>query len=970
MRDIPLSERFPDLDPGKRPGALGSVNGFGTTLMGSRDADPETGTYVITHVVTALFVPLFALAAYRVAQAQHGGWFCLGRVPLSRFARTCNVLVLLAAVAGAGAIWWAVHVRSDGYIAGKKLDDADAAAAAGEAGRAAKLYREVMDTPTAHAEPAAQKLAGLIESPTGAPKEAAAVFAVAVELHRANRCPVPDLFEKGKAVAARIAPADGAAALAVLETVAPFAPDPGAELDFRTTLLEKLQAAAPADPDAATRLAAAYEARGLVDKCEKLLAPFEKTLGDRDGAALLGRIHLARGRADKAHALLAPYVAARLPALQSAQESYPAQMQAAHGRVMGELRGGKAAGFDYAAYDRAGKDVQAAMVDDYVTARMQADATFQAAQKALAAQRPVIGAVLDLGVLQLQRGQALADPAARAAELQAAEKTFLSVRAVAGESDAYRLSLGQVYHWLGRPADGKKQFDELIAARGNTPEAMLMVATAVREVGDHGGARQLAERAYAAAANDADRHKAAGSRAAMHAGLDDELEWLAKCDGSAPDIQASLAVARGHKAERDGQPEAAADQFRRALDIYGRMTENPATLNNSALAHFALFGATNDRAELSRGTDKMDRAVALAPSNTVLLSNAASMLLQSAVGDAAGAAVDFRALKSPPGGDVLGYLFRTPAERAAVAAKLAAHPGLVKARSYAEKLVVLAPRRDDSFQLLAMVAEYARDDAAVRAAGDRAAKADLDLGEDTRDYKDFLSGASDAKKLDGVRGAVTRSAATLAPARTAGGATFGVAVGRYVRAKTAAWAVGEPADPDELVKLADEAHALAPSAGTQGALDTALQFRAHLTLAKADPAGYGAAAKRTHRSFGTALVPFVLAADGPHAATVAANPDVKRLATLVLEGFDRNPDDADAFDWARVRAVEPGRAAAVAGKAKANPRRAPRLALAVAISPYHANTALGRYYDLLMNAKPADAAKVIADLAATGVAVP
>ncbi|HEX4613774.1 MAG TPA: hypothetical protein VH092_36675, partial [Urbifossiella sp.] len=207
MSDNPFAARFPDLTPGKRPSALGSVNGFGTSLIGHRDPDAETGTYVVTHVVTALFIPILALAAYRVAPSPYGGWYCIGRVPLSRVARLANLLLVLAVIGTVGGIWRAQHVRSPEYLAGQKLDAADRAAAAGEAGRAAKLYREVMDTPTSHADPARGKLAGLIQAPTGAPGEAAGVYAVAVDLHRENRCPVPDLFAQGKATAARLAPA-------------------------------------------------------------------------------------------------------------------------------------------------------------------------------------------------------------------------------------------------------------------------------------------------------------------------------------------------------------------------------------------------------------------------------------------------------------------------------------------------------------------------------------------------------------------------------------------------------------------------------------------------------------------------------------------------------------------------------------------------------------------------------------------
>ena len=85
MNDF-LQQRFPDMRPIAGPPSMTTVNGIGTSLYGSRDHDAETGTYIKTHVFCILFLPIFALKAYRVADAQPG-WFFLGRVPLSAVAR-------------------------------------------------------------------------------------------------------------------------------------------------------------------------------------------------------------------------------------------------------------------------------------------------------------------------------------------------------------------------------------------------------------------------------------------------------------------------------------------------------------------------------------------------------------------------------------------------------------------------------------------------------------------------------------------------------------------------------------------------------------------------------------------------------------------------------------------------------------------------------------------------------------------
>lgn len=963
-----LKDRFPDLRPGERPGPLSGENGIGTALVGRRDFDPETGTYVKTHVFRVLFVPLWAIGAYRVADAPGGGWYCLGRVPLSAAARLGNLLLVLAVVGAGTGFWWNAHTKSPEYVAGQKLKRADEAAAAGHGGEAAQLAREVLDSQTSKTEDGRVRLAGYIEQPPGPPAEAAAVYRVAVDLHRESRCPVPDVFASGKALAEKYAPEEPGAALALLEVIAAFAPDPQAELNLRRDLLERLFAKSPDSPEVASRLAAVYEEKGERERCEKLLAPFEGRLGTLDGAAILGRILSGRGQLDKARALLAPFVEARLPALRAAEAEFKAAYQAAEGRAVELLKGGKAPGFDYSKYDRATKAQQQTMVSSYIDDQLKDDPGTRAARQKMMAERAVVGATIDLGLVQLQRGQAVSDPAKRKAELEAAERTFLSVRGFAGESAEYKLSLGQVYYWLGKPAEGKQLFDAVLAS-AKTTQNLLLVARALREVGDSTGARRRAEEAYAAESDPGLKFVAARSRSVLFTDVDDQILWLTRSDPESRDVQAALAAARGQRAEQDGNDAAAADHFRQALGIYAQIPEGAASLNNAALAHFALFRVTLDRDEFARGADKLDRAVALDPSSVISLLNASSMVAESAARDTVGKAVDFAALKGPSPWEVLPYLYRTPAERAATAKRLAAHPGYVKAKAYADKLLVLSPRRDDTYQILSLLFEHAEDVDGLKGLAARAAKADLDVGDDEQRYKDFLSGKDDAKKVEETKAHVARTAEALAAARRAGGATFAVAVGRYVRAKTGAWAQGQDAGADELVKLAEEAHALTPSAGSEATLQSALTFRAHLALIAADTKYAGMAAK-SRRSFGTSLVVYAITVDGPHRAKVVASADVRRLAGLAEEGFRRDPGRAHASEWVLLSACGSPAAKPVGAAAKANPRGAARRELARATAPYSAATALDEYWHLLLADKLADAGKVMKALGAKGVPVP
>ena len=72
-------------------------------------------------------------------------------------------------------------------------------------------------------------------------------------------------------------------------------------------------------------------------------------------------------------------------------------------------------------------------------------------------------------MVMLQRAQGQTDAAARKTQLESAEKVFLAIGGIAGRSDAYQLSLGQVDYWLGKQAEGCKLFDDYLAKKGASP---------------------------------------------------------------------------------------------------------------------------------------------------------------------------------------------------------------------------------------------------------------------------------------------------------------------------------------------------------------------------------------------------------------------------------------------------------------------------------------------------------------------
>ena len=962
-----IFERFPDMQPISSPPGLFGIYGIGTSIAGKRDVDEETDTYVKTHCLTLLFIPLIAIGAYRVADAQTGGWYFIGKVPLSKFAKLWNVAFLVAILAVAGGVGWYQYTNTPSYLAAAKLADADALAAEGKAGQAAKLYLEVARSPF----PSTAKLRfnGLFTTPPADGAEAADLYRVAMSLHREQNSLIPDLFTRGMAYVNERLATDPKAALGVLEIIAPLATKPDEILSLRIQLLEKLQSADPSDLDVASKLAVVYEAKGKLDLCEKLLVPLEAKIGTRDAAATLGRIYSRKGDYDKAVGLLQPYVDAKLPALRAADQRIKAAYAAVNTRLTADFNNNQVPGFDYNAYRAASKEVQSAMVDAVFSKMVKEDAGIRDAMYDSADTGGVVSATLDLGIARLQRSQKFADPEARKKELEEAEKTLLSIRTFAGQDDDYKLSLGQVYYWLGKSVEGKKEFDELLAVRNRSPEILLTVGMMLREVGVVSEARKMIEEAYNTSPELEKKFRAARSRSVMALDNEDQILWLSKSDPNDMETQASLAYARAVKATFEGRDGEAVAQYQLSISIYERMPVTTSSLNNSALSHLDVARLTADKAEFAKGVDKLERAIALRPTDSILIHNTANTVLDGAIRDVVGTAIDFKVLKRGGSWDVFAYLHNDRAGKQKSIDAIRQHPGFVKSKSYDEKLLILSPKSKGGYANLQSIYNFTRDTAGMKALAEKLERVDLDLVQEMQSYRDAISGKNDVKTQEDFNKGAARVRETLEAARAIKGPTYAIAVNAYILVKMGAYAHGQTVDTDELVKLADEAYALAPSEGAAGTQYLALGLRAHIALIKESPE-YAALAKKYHRTLSTYVMNIVLAEGGLLAAKVSANPDVKRYREMIVASANAYPNEMSAGTWAVLKDSHPDLAAKAAERVKSDPLELASHTIARKLTPLSATEAFQAAWRLRIAGKDVEARALLENLNADGIPVP
>lgn len=140
--------------------SLSTINGFGLRFAGRRDQGRD-GSYTTTHCLTALFIPVLPLRAYRVQDAYDGGYHILGRAPLSAFARWARLAIVAAVVLGITGVSVYSYLTNPARLARQRFDAALAAADGPDREAAlARLDRQLTGPDVDRVDPGRRERAG------------------------------------------------------------------------------------------------------------------------------------------------------------------------------------------------------------------------------------------------------------------------------------------------------------------------------------------------------------------------------------------------------------------------------------------------------------------------------------------------------------------------------------------------------------------------------------------------------------------------------------------------------------------------------------------------------------------------------------------------------------------------------------------------------------------------------------------
>jgi tetratricopeptide (TPR) repeat protein len=891
----------------------------------------------------------------------------------NRLARMWWLFVFVLLLGLSGLVWWNGHTNSPEYRARKKIETADRLVEEGKPDEAARLYCEVAQGKTDQGAAAVEKFQALLQGPLDrVPLNTAATVLQTAAACRGVSQVHAGLYERGLALVRSRGEEDPQGGLAVLTLLALVTPG-GENLDReQSSLLEKWRARWPDNLELTVALAGVYERQGDAEGCRKLLEPMAERLGTSEGARILGEVHVRHSRPAEAVRLLGPYVAKHLPEARIFFQEAPWVVSArASEEIQAEINAGSAPGFPYERHKQTGQGEKAAQFWEYIQQRLKEDLDVQKERRKAARLTLVQAAAFDLGLAQAELAR-LAPEATRKAEMERADRTFQALQQTTGVSGD--LTRAQRAYWMGKTKEGRGLVEGVLREEKRSPPALLAASRLLCSIGEVAEARKLTEEAYRREKNTRHKEEIALTRSQFSSDREDRALWLERGPRDRPDVVAALNLTRGQLAEQKGQDREAVEHLRAAAQFYDSQPERMEFLREGGLTYLSLYRVTGDPKALDQGLALLEKLVTYSPGNGTLVQEVVSAMWQTTIRSIIGKAIDLGLLDDPAQIHLLRllrYLYNNPAGRDQFIEKVRKHPATAQVLAQARRLTVLARKQPDGYRVLAEIRSFTHDLPVLRAVEKQVRAAELDLSGTIRAARDYHAGKDDTRLKEQLKAEIKHwEGRYTALAREPRGTTFAVVATRLASALTRGDQLGEEVDAARLVRLAEEAHAAAPSRATREALIDALLFRAHRQLIIAKPA-YARMAMRARRSLRPRnLVALVLSGKEELCKTAQGLPDVQRAAGLVKEEVETFPDEPTPWACVVLQATHPetaARARVALGKDEVG--RLTR-ALALELSPVNLDAAIEEFWALKLAGKEAEGQAVLGRCAALGIPTP
>lgn len=977
MTSEDLQNRFPGMRPIRNMPTLFRFNGFGLGMYGRRDYDRETGTYIKTHCICLLFIPIIPIAAYRVADSGDGGWYFLGKESVSGGAKVGSLAFVMMLMVVVAALGWNVHTTSPEYQGETLIAEAREHAAAGDheeaISSAQQIYALGYPQKTQAREILHSSLSSLIAS-TDADDAKTALVAMRNLPGEFNLTThFPNLEATILAKLDPWANDDPGTTVELVDAGLRIFPESEPLLAASISLIDRWYQAEPDNLDAVLAYADLHSADSdpadMVALLEPHMADIVKTSA---GARILGQALSSVGRYDDAHEFLFPYTQNRLKALGRIERELEQYTNRRWNYWITFLDEGKGPQSFYTEYESSSEAQQNNLVGSFIWGRIEGEAEYKRLNARYADVAEIVPVALDLGIVHLYRAQDLSDPEARKEELAKAEKTFLAIRGVAGETAEYKLFFGQVKYWLGENAEGRALFEDLLAQHAGNIYLTINISSTLRELGDWEWAREIAELAYSRAKSDEEKYAAAFQRAYLQKDDVDRITWLERADQTNPTVRLELNATKGSQALSNGDLNRAKTFLNKAAKALEEQPVSASRNNNLALIHFDLFRATGYLAHHETATDLMLSAYQMQPSDAILLSNTMNTLVESANLKLAAKKYDLADLSEVGTGNFFSYLYSNQAEKEAIVEEWNNLEEVKSALTISEKLMLLAPESPGTYSSCMALYATCEDAERTKRLRDKLNQSDINLASLERRLTDFQTGNLDAQLVASTESQINRYQDKLKEVDHRNQPLlYAYLASTVARAELGQYSYAASPDADDILRLALQAWTLDPCAATGDIYESAIAYAIHRDLVDRSKS-YAELADLTRRGVSPVeLVVWTLNdGDRSDAERIRNHPYFSKLVNHRRDVLNRFPNSPTGEAWAFFNQIEPELSAVIAREYESRSLRRDLSAISSKIAQHSASSVLENYWTLCMEGQRDNADQVLVAGRARGLDLP
>ena len=883
----------------KKAPAQNTFNGIGTRLYGQSAIAGSEPLYTKVLYFTILYIPILALGKY-LAYKENGAEYILGKGELSGFSKIWNALLVVVVLSFIGGVAYKSHVSSPEYIAKNLYEDATQMIEDGEFEPAITNLKSVYVGRSSLKQSAKEKIEQLMSNEFLSERSPEESFQII-----SNATQKTELFPQKLDIYIN--------SFNKYETTNPVVASDFAELIVGNStdeqqiqlyekknysLLNGLYTAKPSDFGIAQRYALLDERLNRCENCLTILEPHADKLKDTESARVLGQAYANVRETEKAYRLLEPYVEKNMTRYHAAEKRYDDEIQKVWDNSIDFLNSGKAPESFYNKYDAASKENQQLMVDEYFYEQRDSSIAVENARQEYVDSASIVPVALDLGIVLLDKAAITSDLKKREALLQQAEKTFLAVQNYAGDSDDYQLYLGQVYYWLSKEDEGEKLFEALLNKYNRSHQVLNSLSNTMRNLGVFSKAREYAMEAYENAQEKADKQTYAQTVALLADDYGEKIEWLSKADQTNLYVRGDLLSAKGRKAHEENKNAQALSYLQQSIDAYEKIPESASQLNNIALIYLSKYRIGFDSSDLNAVLTNMDKAVSLAPEDSIVLGNTAFQYFTKAYLDVLSPHIDFKALETSPTLGLFSYIYGSVAQKDQLRVQLRNNSSFKKGISYIEKAALLAPKNKSFFDELIGIYSFMKDEDGLSRLVSRFDGVDLDLDGQQKRLAEYRSGASHEKSLSDSVDYITRNEISVkSPENRNNQYNQAILRSYFISTKISMTAYGHPDGSKELLALARTNYSNSVSTSTRADLESAL-IHYLIQSGKTELGQFAEFAKKYELILNESIL-FSVALDqvGTFKEYVLQSEQSKELMSLIELGMSAFPQTPNIVDW-------------------------------------------------------------------------